>query len=256
MKTNHFAASALLAVVLTTSVCPVSVAGEQLPDPQLLAIKQLLATRYPNTKFTNIQRSPMPGVWEVWMGNNVAFITDDARYFIFGHMYDMATQTDLTANKREQLLVAQADQKPQISFDALPLDQAIKTVRGDGSRKVAVFSDPDCPYCKQLELELANVDNVTIYTFLFPLPSLHPQAVTKANAIWCSPDAAKAWQAFMLKDKLPKNPANCPTPVRSNMELAERYGIQGTPYLVFGNGSKVAGALTVDAIEAYLNRQK
>ena len=226
------------------------------------AMRQLLAQRYPSTTFGAIARTPVPGLWEVWMGSNVAYMTDEGRHFIFGHLYDMQTQTDLTAASNNAALRQDQPDRPRLAFQELPLADAIKTVRGSGARQLAVFSDPHCPYCRQLEQELAKLDNVTIYTFLFPLASLHPQATAVAQAIWCQADRAVAWRDFNQTGKMPKSakPAKslssiaCSTPIVRNVALAERSGISGTPYILFGNGGSAAGAMSAAELEERLAR--
>ncbi|KQQ44675.1 hypothetical protein ASF61_21340 [Duganella sp. Leaf126] len=226
------------------------------------AMRQLLAQRYPSTTFGAIARTPVPGLWEVWMGSNVAYMTDEGRHFIFGHLYDMQTQTDLTAASKNATLRQDQPDRPRLAFQELPLADAIKTVRGSGARQLAVFSDPHCPYCRQLEQELAKLDNVTIYTFLFPLASLHPQATAVAQAIWCQADRAVAWRDFNQTGKPPKSakPAKslssiaCSTPIARNVALAERSGISGTPYILFANGGSAAGAMSAAELEARLAR--
>jgi thiol:disulfide interchange protein DsbC len=139
----------------------------------------------------------------------------------------------------------------------LPLNQAIKVVKGNGSRKLAVFSDPDCPFCKQLEQQaLVGLNDVTIYTFLFPLAELHPDAANKAKAIWCAQDRTRAWQDWMLNGQLPKGATTCATPVEENAELGKKLGIRGTPLLIFANGKRVSGAIPAQEIEARLSPGK
>lgn len=218
------------------------------------AMRQMLAKRYPNTKFGDIQRSAVPGLWEVWMGPNVAYVTDEGRHFVFGHLYDMQTQTDLTAAKKEQVNLQIEAARPKLSFANLPLGDAIKTVRGNGQRKLAVFSDPHCPYCRDLERELAQIDNVTVYTFLFPIASIHPQAASVAESIWCAKDRAVAWESFM-KSGTPPAPSKCgASPVERNVELANKAGIGGTPYIIFANGDKAAGFIDAADLERRLSR--
>lgn len=230
-----------------------SAAAERAVDPQTVAIRLTLQQRYPNTKFGAIERAPMPGVWEVWMGANVAYITDDARHFIFGHLYDMERQIDLTASKKAAITSTQASEpSAAMKFSDLPLQNAIKTVRGSGARKLAVFSDVDCGYCQQLEADLAKLDNVTVYTFLFPLESLHPQAMAKSAAIWCADDPAQAWARAMSSGSVPGSDSHCPTPIEANIELAQRAGIQGTPFIFFENGAPAAGVLDVASLERRL----
>ncbi|MPQ55134.1 DsbC family protein [Duganella sp. FT27W] len=225
-------------------------------DTAETAMRQLLSQRYPSTTFGAIARTPVPGLWEVWIGSNVAYMTDEGRHFIFGHLYDMQTQTDLTAASKEGALRQEKQDRPRLTFQDLPLADAIKTVRGSGARQLAVFSDPHCPYCRQLEQELAKLDNVTVYTFLFPLASLHPQATAVAKAIWCHADRAAAWRQFNQTGKASKLPTSvaCATPIARNVALAERSGISGTPYILFGNGGSAAGAMSAAELEERLAR--
>lgn len=255
-KMNNFRARKLMAALVLAA--PVlSFAGTTpapaAADPAAMTMRQMLAQRYPNTKFGDIQRSAVPGLWEVWMGANVAYVTDEGRHFVFGHLYDMQTQTDLTAAKKEQVNLQIEAAKPKLSFADLPLSDAIKTVRGNGQRKLAVFSDPHCPYCRDLEKELGQVDNVTIYTFLFPIGSIHPEAAGVAQSIWCAKDRAGAWKSFMATGKSPQS-QRCAAPIERNVELANKAGIGGTPYIIFANGDKAAGLLDSASLERRLSR--
>jgi len=224
------------------------------PDPAAVALRQMLAKRYPNTQFGDVQRSAVPGLWEVWMGANVAYVTDEGRHFVFGHLYDMQTQTDLTAARKEQAGLQAEAARPKLSFADLPLGDAIKTVRGTGERKLAVFSDPHCPYCRDLDKHMAKLDNVTIYTFLYPINSIHPEAADVAQSIWCAKDRSVAWQSYMVAGKNPA-PARCSSPIERNVELAGKAGIYGTPFILFSNGDKAAGALDTASLERRLSRQ-
>ena len=150
------------------------------PDTSVAAsaMGSRLQALYPSTRFGAVNPTPWPGVFEVVMGTNLAYVDQSGQYFLFGHLYDMKSQRDLSAERKDQLA--------RIDFDTLPLLDAMKEVRGDGSRVLAIFSDPDCPYCQKLESDLRDLSNVTIYTFLMPLVSLHPQAHSKAVSVWCA----------------------------------------------------------------------
>jgi thiol:disulfide interchange protein DsbC len=138
----------------------------------------------------------------------------------------------------------------KIDFSTLPLDQAIKVVKGNGNRKIAVFSDPDCPYCKRLEKdELSKIDNVTIYTFLYPLEQLHPDAGRKARAIWCAPDRNKAWENWILNGQLPNGATECETPLDKVAALGRKLGVNSTPTIFLPNGKRVQGALPAEELE-------
>ncbi len=199
---------------------------------------------YPKTTFKDIRKSQVAGLYEVVMGDNIAYTDESGRYFIFGHLFDMKEQVDITAQRKLDTKKAE--------FPAQHLANAIKTVKGDGSRVFAVFSDPDCPYCKQLEGELARLDNVTIYTFLYPLESLHPEAKTKAVSVWCAPNRNKAWSELMLAGKKPKLAA-CNNPVNDNLELGSRLGVVGTPTLIAADGRVLPGSAPAEKIDQWLN---
>ena len=142
----------------------------------------------------------------------------------------------------------------RVAWETLPLELAIKKVKGDGSRKLAIFSDADCPYCKRLESEMKGLDNVTIYTFLFPIDQLHPDSARKSAMIWCSPDRIKAWDEWFDSGKLPDNKGDCATPIAQTALLGQKYHVNATPTLVFADGSITPGALPLPQIEAELTQ--
>lgn len=212
-----------------------------LADPgMMLNLKKM----YPATTFKEVNRTVVPGIYEVVMGQNIAYVEQSGRYFFFGRLFDMQKQSDLTA--------AKLDEANKIDIGQLPLGDAIKTVKGNGSRTLYVFSDPDCPYCKQLENNLGGLSDVTIYTFLFPIEGLHPQAKGKAIAVWCSKDRAGAWDALMKQGVVPQA-QSCANPVDRNIALADRFGISGTPTLIAADGRKLPGAASADRISQWLD---
>ncbi|MEN9905307.1 MAG: hypothetical protein RLZZ555_1872 [Pseudomonadota bacterium] len=198
---------------------------------------------YPRTTFREIRPSRVEGLYEVVMGENIAYTDESGRYFIFGHLFDMQQQLDLTAQRK-------LDSRKS-EFPAQYLAQAIRTVKGDGSRQLAVFSDPDCPYCKQLEAELARLDNVTIHTFLYPLEALHPEARTRSVSVWCAPNRAKAWSDLMLTGRKPRLAA-CDNPVDDNLVLGSRLGVVGTPTLIAADGRILPGSASAEKIDQWL----
>ena len=232
-----------LSILLVALLAASSYAGDA-PADVAKSIAANLKQRYPATRIDQVVPSPLPGLYEVVMGLNVAFSDAEGRYFIFGHLYDMQTQRDLTAERKESLA--------KIDWSALPLENSIRFINGKGERVLAVFSDPDCPYCKKVEAELAKLANVTIYLFPFPLQSLHPNAVAKSTAIWCAKDRAQAWRDALTGGKL-VGKGDCENPIAANVALAERLGINGTPTLIARDGRLLPGAASADRISAWLD---
>lgn len=215
-------------------------------SPESVAMLMKLKEKYPSTSISSVQKTQFPGIYEVHMGKNIAYAEQEGRYFIFGHLFDMVQQRDITEERLAEL-------KPKMDTKALPVEDAIKEVRGTGKGVLYVFSDPDCPYCKQLENNLTGVTDVTIYTFLFPIAQLHPDAKRKAEGVWCAKDRVKAWSELVKKGTV--SPAGCDTPIDRNIALAEQLGISGTPTIIFADGEVAPGAMPTQRI-AQLIAQK
>lgn len=210
------------------------------------SLKKALEAAYPKFKIESVIKTPYTGLYEVFMGGQIIY-TDEKLTFLIaeGRLVDPKTKKDITGERMEELT--------KIDFNSLPLDQAIKVVKGNGSRKLVVFSDVDCPFCKRLEQnELTNITDVTIYTFLYPIDSLHPDAAAKSKLIWCANNRAKAWNDWNFNNKLPTNAGTCEVPLEKVGELARKAGITSTPTLIFSDGKRMLGAQPYKEIEKYL----
>lgn len=212
-------------------------------------MRKQLNERMPGAQIGAITKAPFGGLYEVVLnGLNVFYTDENANVAIIGKVIDLKTNKDLVEARTQEL--------QHVDFATLPLDKAIVKVKGDGSRKLAVFSDPECPFCQELEQELAKVSDVTIYTFLLPLNELHPEAERKAKLVWCSADRAKAWDEMMLNHKEPAaSDKPCEPPFKAIQEVARKSWISGTPGLVFADGRLVPGVIKSVQIERYLAEQ-
>ena len=211
-------------------------------------IRKNLAERLPLLgKIDEISKTPMPGLFEVRVGTDLFYTDANGNYLLNGHLIDARNQKNLTEERQEKLLA--------IPFDQLPLKEAFTIVRGDGKRKIAVFEDPNCPYCKHFERDLQKVDNVTIYMFLYPI--LGQDSIDKSRNIWCAKDKGAAWLDFMLRNKAAAAaPQGCDfTPVMRTVEFGKKHKISGTPTMILADGSRTAGAVPTAEVEKLLAKQ-
>jgi thiol:disulfide interchange protein DsbC len=209
-------------------------------------IRKNLPVRLPQFKqIDEVRKSEIPGLYEVRVDGVEIYYTDaKADFLIEGSLIDTRNKRNLTEERVEKLTA--------IKFDSLPLKDAFTVVRGNGERKMAVFEDPNCGYCKRFERDLQKVDNVTIYMFLYPI--LGADSVEKSKAIWCAKDRGTAWLDWMLREQPSTSTAGgCDaTALSRNVELGRKYKINGTPTLLFTNGSRVPGAVDAKKVEQML----
>lgn len=201
-------------------------------------VKTNLSKQHPKLNIENIQATEMKGIYSGSMDGQVVYLGEDAQHILVGSMFRLSDQKNLT----KDLILKQNS----IDWKKLPLQDAIKTVRGNGKRQIAIFSDPNCPYCKQLEAELKKLDNVTIYTFIYPIK---PQSVAPSKAVYCEKDQSYAWENLIAKGIAPAGNKSCANPIERNLKLGQSLGVNGTPTLIFSNGFKAAGGFPAEQIE-------
>jgi len=211
-------------------------------------VRQAVQALAPEAKMVSVSRTPLPDLYEVVVdgprGMALVYVSGKGDYILVGELLDVRNRRNLTGERMERLNA--------VDFDSLPLNQAIKMVQGNGARRMAVFSDPDCPFCRKLEPELAKLKDVTIYIFPYPLP-MHPDAARKSRLVWCSKDRLQAWQDMMLRNKLPEGGrSDCDHPVDKNLALGQRLRIDGTPALIFADGRRLPGYTEAERIEQML----
>ena len=231
--------STVLALICTLALSQAAWAQEDV-------IRKNLPARLPQFKqIDEVRKSEIPGLYEVRVDGSEIYYTDaKADYLIEGSLIDTRNKRNLTEERVEKLTA--------VKFDSLPLKDAFTLVRGNGERKMAVFEDPNCGYCKRFERDMQKVDNVTIYMFLYPI--LGANSVEKSKAIWCAKDRGTAWLDWMLRDQAVSSTAGgCDaTALSRNVELGRKYKINGTPTLLFTNGSRVPGAVDAKKVEQML----
>lgn len=209
------------------------------------AIRAALAPLLQGRQIEQIAPAPVPGLFEVLAGGQLYYATGGGRYVLGGPLVDVAKRVNLTEARMEQINA--------IAWDSLPLNLAIKRVKGKGRRHIAIFEDPDCPYCRVLEKTLASMDDLTIHVLLFPIDKLHPQAAAKSRAIWCAQDRAKAWEEAM-RSGAAAGDGSCENPIAAIAAFAERHRINATPTSVLRDGRRLVGAIPRAELEKQLDR--
>lgn len=222
------------------------------PQEVVQTITQNLQSNYQaqGLKVLSVHKTPIESLYEVvFNGKQIAYTDAQGKFLIAGELIDTVQGKSLTEERQAEL--------NRVDFDALPFEKAIKEVRGNGELKVAVFSDPDCPFCKRLEQEFAKMDNITIYSFMMPIPSLHPNAQRKSEQIWCAADRTQAWTTWMRQGKMPQGGhSSCENPIAETMQLGEQLGFNGTPTLVLPNGKTQSGYSPMPHLEVMIQQNQ
>ena len=232
---NLFAplAAALLAFLLALPA-----AAQQDAD----RIRSELRKKFPEAQIDGVRKSGYGGLYEVNGGGDIFYTDEAVTFLVLGAIVDAKTRENVTEARQRKLSA--------VTFDSLPLDSAVKIVRGKGTRRIAIFEDPNCGYCKRFERELAKVDDLTMYVFLYPI--LSPDSTKKSKAVWCASDRAKAWLDLMLKDVSPDNEGKCETPIDKVLAWGKDKRITGTPTIFFEDGERVPGAMPMATFEKRL----
>ncbi len=215
---------------------------------QEATIRKNLAERIPQLQaIDEVSKSPMAGLYEVRVNGTEIYYTDaEANFLVQGSLIDTKQRRNLTEERVDKLTA--------INFEALPFKDAFTIVRGNGKRRLAVFEDPNCGYCKRFERDVQKLNHVTIHMFLYPI--LSADSNEKSKNIWCAKDRVKAWQDWMVRDQAPAA-ANCDaSAIARNIDIGRKFKISGTPTLVFVDGSRVPGAISVAEVEKHLSEGK
>jgi len=231
--------------VLLAALCLTLSAGAA--DDTAATIRKAIASKLGGARIEAIQPSAMPGLWEVHIrssdGPHIVYTDAQAHYILSGSLYDARADRNLTEERLQKLSA--------INFKDLPLDDAVKVTRGNGRRVLAMFSDPHCPACQRFEQELAQIDDVTIYVFMYPV--IRPELADHSRAVWCSADRAKAWLDLALRKQTPTAATSCETPIEKTLLLGRKLGVNSTPTLFLVSGERLRGGLPADRLAAALD---
>jgi thiol:disulfide interchange protein DsbC len=237
-------------IVLLLVPCAYAQAGAAAPDPSVArieTIRKLLLQRFPDSMVLKVQPAAWPGIFEVITHEEIVYTNATVDWLMMGELLDAHTRDNLTTRSWNDYW--------RIDYGSLPFDRAIKLVRGSGKRQMAIFEDPLCPYCRELEETVSGIDDVTVFVFLYPLEELHAGATEMAQKIWCTDDRATAWSAWMHDHVEPVAVACEQTPVEVLQRLGNELKIHSTPTLFMPDGLRISGALKKGPLEELLARQ-
>lgn len=206
-------------------------------------IKKAFEEKFAGNKVDRVTKTPYGGLYELVVGDDILYTDEKVTFAFDGALVDAKTRRNVTQERIESL--------SYVAFKDLPFEYAIKQVKGNGARKIAVFEDPNCGYCKMFRRTLQNVDNITVYTFLYPI--LAPDSTTKARTVWCAENKGRVWDEWMLNGKLPAGEASCNAPLDKLLAFGKKHRITGTPTIFFSDNSRVSGAMQPEAFKAKLD---
>lgn len=240
-------AALLLVAVLA---CPAQAFAESLDadrtkeQRRLDAFRAAFAQQYPATAIDQIRATPLAGLFEIRAGGNVFYTDAQARYVLFGHLFDLHTQTDLSASSQAGTV--------RIAWHSLPLQHALVQRLGNGARRLAVFADPQCPHCRALAATLEQLSDITVYTFIVPM--LGPRSAALAQAVWCAPDPGQAWARLMraAPADAPPSQARCATPAAAIQRVVDAHGIAAVPTLFNARGVSLRGAPSLEQLQRFV----
>jgi thiol:disulfide interchange protein DsbC len=238
-------AYACCALLIGSAVHAADAVESRLRTPVERQLLQTLSARFPTIKLDAVEPSPVPGIYQVIAGNQVVYVDASGDHMIVGRMMDTRTKQDLSAEA--------IDAHNAIDFNSLPFGEAIKIVKGNGAHKMALFADPDCPYCQRLERDMRSTTDITVYLFLFPLQQVHPHALADAEKIWCSPDRASAWNNWMIdRTPIPGGGSCANDPIAKIAALARSLRINATPTMFLQDGRRIGGWIPLPQLQKLL----
>jgi len=230
--------------LLAFTLCFSGQASAASEDAALKQVRQAFTARFPSFPLEGVAVTPFPDLYELRIGDELIYTNAQVDYLMQGSLIDAQSRADLTEQRLQAL--------NHVEFSELPLELAIRQVHGSGKRQLVLFEDPNCGYCKMLQKTLKQVDDITIYTFLFPI--LSEDSAIKARNIWCAPNRTQVWQDWMRKGEVPATATCDNTPMSTLLALGKKMRVRGTPALIFADGSQVGGALPLEALQEKLER--
>ncbi len=233
--------------VLRILLCAALMMAVGLVQANEAELKKQLQSKFPNAKVESVIKTQYGGLYEVYMDGRIHYTDEKMTFMMIGELIDTKTSLNVTEQRFRKLTALNLKELP-------PLEMAIKRVKGDGRRRLLVFSDPMCPYCRRIEQEFAKLNNVTLYLFPYPIEKRFPGSTELSKAIWCAPDRGKAWDEWMLKGKRPEAKGTCPTPIEDIDRIGNKLGIGITPTVIFADGAPMNGMVSAADMDRLMNQ--